>query len=218
MVGKVWRRTTPGPEIQLVNATFRSTRAVLLPIKPAMSPTTELSPTMHKIVAGALLAIAFVVMASVFTPERSKAGGINPPASISVPRADFDFNAQHGISIPDAQHGQPLHSATVSSKTAAIVPAVDDVISTDPHEGLRSLGSIETIAYRVDFYSTAAGPRYSVYDRASQRELGVLLSAEQAHLMFPELQLPTADFKTPTHGDQPGPLMLAEPAYGDLTP
>lgn len=143
--------------------------------KPFMTP--QINPGMsarwriaRRIGIAAAFAAAFLVMASVFSPQRSKAGDLNPASDPSM--------------------------ATAQST------------STDPHEGLQSLGSIESRQHIVQMYSTPDGARYSIYDRATGRELGVLMTPQRLHEWFPELQFPTMDFSA-TEGQ--GPLMLAEP-------
>ena len=118
------------------------------------------SGTIKRSVAIAGLGVAFLVMASVFAPDRTRAG--------------------------DAQ-------------STPYGP------STDPHEGLAALGSLEDDGYRVHIYATDDGPRYSIYDISTGRELGVLLKAEQVEELFPDLPVPSMDFATS------GPLMFAEP-------
>ena len=120
-----------------------------------------------RIAVAAGLAAAFLVMASVFSPQRSKAGDLE--------------SVRDGV----------------------------DATSTNPHEGLRSLGSLESRAHIVNMYSTPDGARYSIYDRETGRELGVLMTPQRLHEWFPELQLPTVDFSAPTDGRVP--LMMAEP-------
>lgn len=92
--------------------------------------------------------------------------------------------------------------------------------STDAHEGLRSLGTLHDVRYIVHMYATDAGPRFTIVERQSSRELGTLLSSEQVQRAFPELNLPQLDFSVPTHGEswQPPSLMLAEPRDVDLHP
>lgn len=71
-------------------------------------------------------------------------------------------------------------------------------ISTDPHAGLQSLGSLEGSRYVIRMYATEQGARYSVYDQ-SGAELGVLLTAEQVQHRFDDLPLPTIEFAAPQH-------------------
>lgn len=78
-------------------------------------------------------------------------------------------------------------------------------ISTDPHAGLRSLGSLEGGRYVIRMYATEQGARYSVYDQ-SGAELGVLLTPEQVQQRFEDLPLPAIEF------DVPQQLMTAERA------
>jgi hypothetical protein len=79
-----------------------------------------------------------------------------------------------------------------------------DMPSTDPHEGLRSLGTLESNGYTVEVYATQVGTRYTVCD-SDGFELGTLLTAEQVERYYPELPLPTLDFSATST------IMLAEP-------
>lgn len=81
-------------------------------------------------------------------------------------------------------------------------------VSTDPHESLHSLGTLEDDEYVIQVYATDAGPRYSVYDRADRAPLSVLITADQVAERYPELPLPGMDFDTPQQ------MMLAEPREG----
>lgn len=130
-----------------------------------MTPRWKL---VRRLVVALALAAAFLVMASVFSPQRSKAGDV---------------------------------SASGSDRASA--PS-----STDPHEGLRSLGTLEGRNCVVKMFATPDGARYSLYEKPTGRELGVLLTPQRVHEWFPELQLPATDFSAPTGQ---GPLMMAEP-------
>ncbi|MBT8485218.1 MAG: hypothetical protein HKO59_00915 [Phycisphaerales bacterium] len=77
--------------------------------------------------------------------------------------------------------------------------------STDPHEGLRDLGTIEDNAFRVTIYATPEGPRYSVYDRTTAELLRPLLTAEEVEQEFPELPVNGMDIGSGSM------LMLAQP-------
>jgi hypothetical protein len=138
----------------------------------------------RRTIVAAMLAMAFVVMASVFSPYRSQAD-------------------------------QPIRPSIAQSGTVGINGRMT---SSDAHEGLSSLGSIETSTFLVQIYSTAEGPRYSIYDRNTRRELGTLLSAEQVEKGFPEICLPVADFSMPDAQPDLGPLMIAEPVAPDTLP
>lgn len=122
----------------------------------------------HRVLAILALGTAFLVMASVFSPQRMLA--------------------------------QPRRATSPSQSTAA---------STDPHDGLRSLGSVESLSHVVRIYAAAQGPRYSVFTHAGE-ELGVLMTAEQVARYFPELQLPEVDFSAPPVDGAAGPVMLMD--------
>jgi hypothetical protein len=132
------------------------------------------------------LGVAFIVMASIFRPERSTAGN-NQRRQRPAPKA-----------VPTSEPAQP--SLNASDGLA--------LLSADAHAGLRSLGVIETGRYLVAIFATDLGPRYTIFDAQSQHELGTLLSAEQLSQLLPEVDLTSVDFSVPT--DQQ-PLMLAEP-------
>jgi len=131
---------------------------------------TMTSPVFHRVLAGLGLGSAFLIMASVFSPDRMMAQ--STPSALR----------------PSAGRG-----------------------STDPHAGLQSLGSVESATHAVKIFATEDGPRYSVYS-IDGVELGVLMSAEQVHRFFPELQLPETDFSVPDDedADTTGPLMIMD--------
>lgn len=130
-------------------------------------------PEIFKRIAVTLgLGVAFIVMASIFSPDRSRA-------------AD-------GVLSPR------------ESRKA------DDRGSTNAHEGLRSLGEIESGRYTIAIYSTDAGPRYTIITRDSGKEIGTLLTASQVEQLLPEVDLKAMDFSSPP-ADGPQQLMLAEP-------
>ena len=109
------------------------------------------------------------------------------------------FLVMASIIVPDptAAHDEGFESTTDGQPPL-------DVPTTDPHEGLVSLGSLESRGYFVEFYATSVGPRYTVCD-GEGAELGILLSAEQVAEHFPELPLPQVDFSATST------IMLAEP-------
>ncbi|MCP3905385.1 MAG: hypothetical protein GY715_17290 [Planctomycetes bacterium] len=102
------------------------------------------------------------------------------------------------VFVPDLGHAQ--HASPIPPDQPSIAAP-----STDPHEGLPSLGTIEDDRFIVHIYGGASDPLYSVYDRLDGSELAVLLTAEQAQQQFPELPIVEMDFGTDS------PLMLAEP-------
>ena len=134
---------------------------------------------MERLIAGIALAIVFVLLGSVFVPKSSDA------------HHDDHHDAAHG----DAGHGQG-HGHDLAH-------------STDPHEGLSSLGWLESRGYMVQIFGTGRGPHYSIYDAASGEELAVLITAERAAQRFPDLPLPDMEF------DEPKTLMLHEPGKQD---
>lgn len=82
-----------------------------------------------------------------------------------------------------------------------------DPHSTNPHEGLASLGSLEGKRYVIHAWATDRGPRYSIYDAVTDEELSVLITAERVAEWYPEVDLPAIDFDTPSQ------IMLAEPDH-----
>jgi len=118
----------------------------------------------ERLIAAGVLAAAFIVMASIFDPGATRAG---------VPG---DSSALPGE--------RPLPAPIRNSSVAA---------STNPHEGLAPLGELTSSFYRVCIYSAPGGPRYTVYDAASGRELGTLLSSQQVQQLF-DIPVATLDF------------------------
>ena len=141
------------------------TRPLRLADKQTMKRAALLTQRLVVILA---FGAAFVVMASIFVPGRTRAGDESDAA-----RWPHRFN------------------------------------STDPHEGLLALGTLENGRHRVQIYATESGPRYSIYDAGNGEELGVLMTAEKVAKLFPELPLPSMDFGTS------GPLMYTEPSELD---
>ena len=134
------------------------------------------------------LGLAFIVMASIFKPDRSTAGNGQRAINRSQPSA-----------VPVRQPGDRAASAEGIGLAT---------LSADAHAGLQSLGVVESGRYLIAIFSTDVGPRYTIVDAQSQHELGTLLSPEQVRLLLPEIDLKGMDFSAPT-GMQP--LMLAEP-------
>ena len=140
------------------------------------------SPIIRRVLSGMALVLAFMVMASVFSPERTRAGGLSDP-------------------LP----GIPPHSVEYGTVDRIVVEQSGSSNgSVNPHEGLNSLGAIEDRGYTIHIYATEVGPRYSIYENATGREIGALLSAEKVHQGFPELNLPTMEFNADS------PLMLVD--------
>jgi hypothetical protein len=146
----------------------------------------------QRLVILGVLAVAFIGMASVFAPQRSKAGDGTAP--------------RHEMRATPANKRVERGSDSIEPQSRPSAPAPQtNPLSVNPHEGLRSLGTLEGSSFIVHIYSTVAGPRYSIYARADGTEMGVLLSVDQVHQLVPELQLPATDFSAP------GTLMMAEP-------
>lgn len=142
----------------------------------------------QRVLAAAGLIVAFVFMASVFSPSDSRAGQSAAPA-IRLPT-----NAATVVRTPDSTEAP----------------------STDAHSGLSSLGEIQTNTYIVRIYSTSVGPRYTIIDRRDDGEVATLMSAEDVAKFFPELPLSEIEFGTTkrsgSEASNPGsgPLMMAD--------
>lgn len=117
----------------------------------------------------AALAVAFLIMASVFVPDRTRAEG----------------------------------NGSLSGE--ALGP------STDPHDGLISLGTLETGRYMITIYASARSPLYSIRDRDGG-ELGALLTPEQVEARFPDLPIRKLEFSAETEASRPLLIMRADPA------
>ena len=87
--------------------------------------------------------------------------------------------------------------------------AASGAYSAVAHEGLLSLGELESPQYRVKVFATTSGPRYNVFDSHGV-ELGTLLTSEEvAHWFGEDLPLPKL------RADTPQQLMHAEPLQSD---
>jgi hypothetical protein len=130
---------------------------------------------LRRVLVGLGCVLAFMVMASVFSPSQTRAVG---PQAKSVQR-----------------------SASVMSSILEH--------STNPHEGLRSIGTIDDCTYTVHIYATDLGPRYTIIENATGNELGQLLSLEQVEMTFPELPLRAWEFNAAREDGPFSVLMLA---------
>jgi len=84
------------------------------------------------------------------------------------------------------------HDTTASDKPGNI--HTDNLPSTDPHYGLPSMGSIESLQYIVEMYRTDVGPRYSVRNREDGEIIATLRTAKQIEQEFPDIPLAKMDF------------------------
>ena len=148
-------------------------------------------PLIRRLIGSLGVIAAFLVMASVFTPDHTRAFGppVAHPGSIDNNNGGDDPDAGPSPGSSESHHGFADHSV-------------------DPHEGLPLLGSLENNRLIIKVYGTSVGPRYSICDAQSGDALGELLTAEQAHLLIPELDLSTIDFSAPTATPT---LMMVEP-------
>jgi hypothetical protein len=142
------------------------------------------STTLQRLLTAAALLVAFVFMASIFSPESTRAG----------------------------QRWHATDRDAVSTWMPS--PTLGEPRSVDPHEGLRSLGQLDGLEYSVRIYDTSLGTRYSVIELANNCIVGTLLTIEDVERFFPELRLKELQFDTGARNDDresTGPLMLAEP-------
>jgi hypothetical protein len=128
------------------------------------------TPFVKRLAITLTLGCAFIMMASIFTPERSRAG--NAPQ-----RAGRD-NARV-IEPRPREHAEAM-------------------VSADAHAGLKSLGVIESGQYSLAIFSTDLGARYTIVRTETGEELGTLLTAEQVQQLLPEVELKSLDFSAPT--------------------
>ena len=68
--------------------------------------------------------------------------------------------------------------------------------SSEFRENMSLLGEIESNDYRIEFYATAKGPLYTVYDKDGV-ELAALLTPRQIADQFPSLSLTDAQAEVP---------------------
>lgn len=124
-----------------------------------------LPSSISRLLAGIALLVAFVIMASVFVPGR--------------------------IEAQDDKYWPRPIDRVEQHETADEFDVFNEHSSTDPHEGLPMLGTLEFANHIVHIYATDFGARYSVYERTTggEVELGVLLSVEQMSEHFPDLPL-----------------------------
>jgi hypothetical protein len=120
------------------------------------------------------LGVAFIVMASVFSPDRTRASD-------------------------DTAAPRELRNR--------INRRADD--SVNAHQGLRSLGEIESGKYAISIYATDQGPRYTITEIDSGDEIGTLLTPAQIEQLLPELDLKSLDFSATSDNAQT--MSIAEP-------
>lgn len=78
----------------------------------------------------------------------------------------------------------------------------------DPHAGLKQLGSLMSLGYRVDIYATPSGPRYSVYDETAVL-LAALLTSHEVAEQFSDLPIPSMGENGPVQ------MMRVDPDVAD---
>jgi hypothetical protein len=146
---------------------------------------TKISTRIERIVAGLVLGVAFLVMASIIVPHDTQA-----------------TPSEHAVAQPDAHRGAASNIARTTS----------DINSTDAHEGLFEIGSIESTCYLVRIYTGEAQPLYTVIDITDGRELGTLLTAEEVETYFPDLPINTMEFDRLNQPIGPRVIMFTDPA------
>lgn len=157
---------------------------------------------MQRFVAVAVVAVGFVVVASLFSPDQSEAADDR----------HRDWTTEHATTEArsrDTGTEQRGTAALHSDQTASDAHAAADWASEDAHAGLACLGTIEGVTWDVQIYQTALGVRYTVIDRSTGVEHATLITAQQVVEFFPDLPLPAMDLS----GEA---LMLAAPQDHDL--
>ena len=171
-------------------------QAASISLQPALNTTRacadkwgmkNLSSRIERVIAGLVLGVAFLVMASIIVPHDTQATPNGPSRTSRLNRDRYSMPV----------YTQPRDSFTASS--------------INPHEGLFEIGSIESDCYLVRIYSGASEPLYTVIDLYDGSELATLFSAEHVEAMFPDLPITTMDFGTPTGSTSPRYIMLSEP-------
>ncbi|MCZ6834135.1 MAG: hypothetical protein O7G85_00020 [Planctomycetota bacterium] len=96
-------------------------------------------------------------------------------------------------------------SSSVAEHKSSTSDHHENAYSTDPHEGLASLGSLEGKRYVIEAYATEHGPRYSIYNISNHEVLSVLITSERVSNWYPEVNLSEIRFDSPTA------LMMVDP-------
>jgi len=144
----------------------------------------QLSSRIERLVAGLVLGIAFLVMASIIVPKDTQAtsNGHDP-----------------GHASEQASHAKPTRTEDIPSHG-----------SIDPHVGLVELGVLESSCYLVRMYAGEQQPLYTIIDLTDGSELGTLMTAEEVDRWFPELNITTTSFDNFNHSSHPHAIMSAE--------
>jgi hypothetical protein len=114
-----------------------------------------------------------------------------------------------GVLVPDRSRATPRTGATPARGLASFGAASDikPSQSTDPLEGLDSIGSLHQVGTTIRIVASEAGPLYSI-STFDGREIASLLTAYEVDRQFPELGLGEIDFSTPTPTTFAPPLLL----------
>jgi len=143
-----------------------------------------------RIAIAATACVLFVVLASSFTPDTTKA---------DRPKANPN-DTPIEMAIPPT----PINAAPASDRTPAPEQAIGDVARSDSD----IIGTIEGTRYSVTIHAAMQEPLYSVYDRKDGVEVASMLSADEVRASFPELRNVERALPTQTERTQ---LMYVDP-------
>lgn len=137
---------------------------------PADKPDMKrISTRIERIVAGLVLGVAFLVMASIIVPADTQATYTDHSHSGPVNHA--------GGSAPVNRHSDNNTSH-----------------SAEPTASLKEIGTIESSCYLVRIYAGDTQPLYTVIDLTDGSTLGSLMTAEDVDSSFPDLQIMETSF------------------------
>ncbi|MEM7228311.1 MAG: hypothetical protein AAF432_05775 [Planctomycetota bacterium] len=158
---------------------------------------------MQRVLAAMVLLVAFLVMASVISPDSGQAAGHADDHHADGHHADHAAH-DHGSDAhhhDDASHAHEEHADEHESHASEHAHGAND------HHGSKAieLGSIEGRDHIARILSTDDGPRYTIIDAHSHEILAELITAEEVSTLFPEIPLDVT-FEPGTET-----LMLAEP-------
>jgi hypothetical protein len=161
------------------------------PLEADKHRMNRISSKIERIVAGLVLGIAFLTMASIIVPSDSQA----------------TFN-EHDAHTGDAHHPGGAHTTTPGSHDAT---HADVSGSTLVHADLVEIGTLETSCYLVRIYAGSTEPRYTIIDLTNGEYLGELLTAPQVEQFYPELPITDINFDAPISNSGMHIIMSAEP-------
>lgn len=116
----------------------------------------------------------------------------------------FAFVVAASVIVPGGSHAEDDHNPL----GAHVDEASSHAHAPKEEHGLPSLGSIEDNTYRIEVFATEDGPRYTIIELETGHTEAELMSEEQVHQYYPDLQLPGM-------GDDPfdGALLMADDAH-----